>query len=362
MNKRIRILYTISNFNTAGSGKVVHDLANRLDKTKFDIEIACGSDKGDFFSAVKALGFPIHIFETKTAYRPYYSLLFRVLKISKFYKKHQYDIVHSWQWSNDWTEVLAARLVGKKWLYTKKAMGFKSYHWRIKSYLANFIVTVNDDMQKYFINKKAQRLIPFGIDTDYYNLEHFQNNINKNNATFRIITVANLVSVKRIEDLIKAVHNLDDERINLTIIGSNSNDYGQEMQALTQSLQLGKQIEFLGKQPDVRPFFSQADLYVISSEKEGMPMALVEAMSMGIPTLGTDIYGINFVLKNFKNLLFPLGDVEALGQKIKYIQNLDQRGRDQIGASLRQYCVDHFSMTSFIEEHEDLYIKLAGRG
>ena len=207
MNKRIRVLYTISNFNTAGSGKVVYDLANGLDKTKFDIEIACGNDKGDFFNTVKGLGLPIHIFKTKTDYRPYYSLIPRILKISKFYKEHDYDVIHSWQWSNDWTEALAARLVGKKWIYTKKAMGFKSYHWKIKSYLSNFIVTVNDDMQKYFINKKNQKLIPFGIDTDYYKFEYLQNNINKNNDTFRIITVANLVPVKRIEDLIKAAHN-----------------------------------------------------------------------------------------------------------------------------------------------------------
>ena len=83
MSKRIRILFTISNFNTAGSGKVVYDLVNGLDKTKFDVHIACGDNRGAFFKTVKALGLPIHIFETKTYYRPYYSLLFRVNRISK---------------------------------------------------------------------------------------------------------------------------------------------------------------------------------------------------------------------------------------------------------------------------------------
>ena len=251
MNKRIRILYTISNFNTAGSGKVIYDLAKGLDKAKFDIEIACGSNKGEFFKSVKDLGLPIHVFKTKTDYRPYYSLLFRVLKISNFYKKHQYDIIHSWQWSNDWTEALAARLVFKKWIFTKKAMGFKSYHWKIKSYLANFIVTVNDDMQKYFINKKNQKLIPFGIDTDYYNLEHFQNKNPKNIDAFHIITVANLVPVKRIEDLIRAIHGIDNHNIKLTILGDNTNAYGKEMQTLTQTLNLEEHVEFLGKHLDV---------------------------------------------------------------------------------------------------------------
>ena len=72
---------------------------------------------------------------------------------------------------------------------------------------------------------------------------------------------------------------------------------------------LGKQeqIVFLGKHKDVRPFLVNSDLYVIPTlnegRKEGMPMALVEAMSMGIPVLGSNISGVNFVLKDFKNFL-----------------------------------------------------------
>jgi len=66
MSKRLRILFTIPNFNTAGSGKVVYDLVKGLDRKKFDVEIACNSNDGEFFSVVKALGLPIHIFRTTT--------------------------------------------------------------------------------------------------------------------------------------------------------------------------------------------------------------------------------------------------------------------------------------------------------
>ena len=136
-------------------------------------------------------------------------------RISKFYKSHDFDIVHSWQWSNDWTEALAARLIGIKWIYTKKAMGFNK-HWKIKSFLANFIVTINDEMKQYFPNKKAQKLIPIGIDTDYYSPDHFEK---KPSNSFKIITVANLVPVKGIEVLIHAIHQLNDSEITLDILG-----------------------------------------------------------------------------------------------------------------------------------------------
>lgn len=362
MSRKIKVLFTISNFNTAGSGKVVYDLVNGLDKSKFDIEIACEDSNGAFFKTMESLGLPIRIFRTKTHYRPYHTLLFRIWNISKFYKKHQYDLIHSWQWSNDWTEAMAARLIGIKWIYTKKAMGFRSKHWKIKSWLAHFIVTINDEMRDYFPNKKAQALIPLGIDTDYYCSDTFKNNKTTNKSKFNIITVANLVPVKGIEVLLQAVKELNNASLHVTILGANDNDYGQEMMALSKALGIDNQVDFIGKQLDVRPYIAKSDLYIIPTlnkgRKEGMPMALVEAMSMGIPLLGSDITGINFVLKDFRDLLFEAGNVEALAQKINYMQSLPEDKRAAIGHELRAYCMANYSMKAFIDAHEALYKEL----
>ena len=358
-SKKTRILFTISNFNTAGSGKVVYDLVKGLDANKFEIEIACGSNDGTFFKVVESLGVPIHIFETKTPYKPYYNLLYRIWKISKFYKKNHYDIVHSWQWSSDWTEALAAKLVGVKWLYTKKAMGFKNKHWKIKSYLADFIVTINDEMRAYFPKKKQQALIPLGIDTAYYNPKSVSDKKEELTPIFHIITVANLVPVKGIQVLIEAIHSLKDSSVQLTVLGDYDNDYGHDLVALSERLEMQGNIHFLGKKLDVRPYIEKANLYVIPTlnegRKEGMPMALVEAMSMAVPVLGSDITGINYVLKDFKELLFTAGDVQDLALKIEQIRAKDSQSRLEIGQNLRRYCEAHFTMDSFIKAHEALY-------
>lgn len=356
MSKRIRVLYTIPNFNTAGSGKVVYDLVNGLDKAKFDVEIACGNDAGHFFKTVEALGVPIHIIETKTALKPYASLIFRVLKISKFFKKQQYDVVHSWQWSSDWTEALAAKMAGVKWLYSKKAMGFESKHWRIKSYLADFIVTVNTDMINYFPNKIQQKLIPFGLDTSYYNPDLFV--ISNTSDVFKIITVANLVAVKNIEIIIKSIYELKDSSIHLDIVGDTKGAYADTLKQLVIDLELTEQVFFLGKLPDVRPLLAKANLYIISSKQEGMPMALVEAMCMGIPVLGSDVPGVNFVLKDYKDLLFPVGESDVLAKKIREIKSLSAFESEKLGDTLRSYCLEHFSMVGFIKAHEQLYSEL----
>ena len=357
MGKRIKILYTIPNFDTAGSGKVVYDLIKGLDTTKFEIEIACQHKRGKFFKEVEALGFPIHIMETTAPFRPYFSLYFRLRPIINFFKNNKYDVIHSWHWSSDWTEALAARLAGVKWLYTKKAMSWGNRHWKLRSFLADYIITINDEMRNYFPNKKAQKLIPLGIDTEYYKPEkvHFP----QDSKTFKIVTVANLVPVKGIEVLLKAVALLKDDSVQLKIVGDNSNHYGQGLIKLCKELNIDNQVEFTGKVGDVRPLISESDIYIIPTlnegRKEGMPMALVEAMCMAVPVLGSNISGINFVLKDYPGLLFSANDSEALKERILSFQNMAPEERKKIGDSLRLYCVKNFAMENFISEHTKLY-------
>lgn len=360
MNERIKVLYTIPNFDTAGSGKVVYDLIRGLDKTKFEIEIACQHKRGGFFKEVEALGFPIHILETTAPYRPYTSFLKRLKPIIRFFKENNYDVIHSWHWSSDWTEALAARLAGVKWLYTKKAMSWGGHHWKIRSFIANFIITINDEMKDYFPNKRAQKLIPIGIDTEYYKPNRSQ--LPQDSKTFKIVTVANLVPVKGIEVLLNALVLMNDESVQLKIVGDNSNEYGQGLIKLCRELKIEKQVEFTGKVSDVRPLINESDIYIIPTldegRKEGMPMALVEAMCMAIPVLGSDISGINFVLKDFPELLFKAKDSEALSKSLLRFKEMAPDERKIIGKSLRDYCETHFSMESFITAHEELYQSL----
>ena len=357
---KIKVLYTIPNFDTAGSGKVLYDLAKGLNKEKFEVLIACSNDKGAFFEEVQKLGLPIFIRPITKPLKPYFSLLFRLKENIRFIKNNDIDIVHSWHWSSDWTEVLAARIGGAKFVYTKKAMTWGNIHWKIKSYCSNFIITINEEMKNYFPSKKNQKLIPLGLDTNYYNPELFQK---KESSIFKIITVANLVPVKGIEVLIKSLKLMSNKDIILEILGDDRAEYASVLKKKVTELGLQNQITFLGKHNDVRPFLVQADLYVIPTlnegRKEGMPMALVEAMCMAIPVIGSNISGINYVLKDFPTLLFEAKNEKELSDKILTIYNQTKGEREELGKTLRNYCINHFCYQKFINEHEELYTKLA---
>jgi glycosyltransferase involved in cell wall biosynthesis len=360
MNRKIKILYTIPNFDTSGSGKVLFDLAKELDKDKFDVIIACSSARGTFFKEVENLGLPIFIRPITKSLKPYYSLLFRLKENISFIKKEQVDIVHSWHWSSDWSEVLAARLGGAKFVYTKKAMSWGGVHWKIKSYLSNFIITINEEMRAYFSYKKEQQLIALGLDTSFYSPENFPKNAN--NDVLNVITVANLVAVKGIEVLIEAVSALKHLNIQLTILGDDRSDYAIALKDQVNNSSSKEKISFLGKHSDVRPFLAASDLFVIPTlnegRKEGMPMALVEAMSMGLPVLGSNISGINFVLKDFQDSLFEAANSKELSTKIELFYNFSNSERAKKGNELRAYVLEHFTTDKFIFNHELLYSKI----
>ena len=77
----LRILFTIPNFNTAGSGKALLNIAKGLDKNKFEVHIACKTDEGEYFKVVKDSGIPVHVFNYEAPMRPVSALVKQGWKI-----------------------------------------------------------------------------------------------------------------------------------------------------------------------------------------------------------------------------------------------------------------------------------------
>jgi glycosyltransferase involved in cell wall biosynthesis len=90
-------------------------------------------------------------------------------------------------------------------------------------------------------------------------------------------------------------------------------------------------------------------------------MALVEAMAMGLPVLGSDVAGIKDVLKAFPNLLFPASNSEVLAKKIQMLYKTPIDERQLLGSELRAYTEQHFSLEQFIKAHEALYTDVLGK-
>ncbi len=360
--KKIKILYTIPNFDTAGSGKVVYDLVKGLDKQRFEPEICCFHTKGEFFKEIEQLGVKIHLFPFAINYIPYVTFPFRLFRTILFFTKHKFDIIHSWHWSSDFSEPLAAKLSGIPFVYTKKAMGWGNKAWIWRSKLSTKIIAINNDMMTQFFadmqNKAVQ--IPLGVDTRYFHPKQktykSPEGIMITKDDFVIVSVANLVPIKGIEILLNAVKTINDSHIKTLIIGDESSEYGQQLQQQFNN----DQVYFVGKKLDVRPYLAMADVFVIPTkdEGEGMPIALMEAMAMGKIVVGSRVSGIIDILKGFQDNLVEPSNEDSLCQKIIYFKHLNVNVRSLLEEKTRNYMVDNFSLVKFINTHENFYFSM----
>ena len=111
--------------------------------------------------------------------------------------------------------------------------------------------------------------------------------------------------------------------------------------------------------PEIRKKIERSSLFVLSSDFEGMPNALMEAMALGVPCISTDCKGggARFLIKNGTNgLLTPIGDVEALQTAMEKILS-DQFFADNLSHNAHKLCETH-SPEKIYAEWENLIKKV----
>ena len=142
--------------------------------------------------------------------------------------------------------------------------------WRMRSFMANKIITQNTDMMKLYYPKSSKaRLITIGVDCEMYKSTPVSSAFKKewgiNNKDRIIITVANLVPVKGIEILIESFKKITNKIANckLFIVGDDSTPYASELKKnVTNDSKLAKTIIFTGRQNNIVNFLNIAEIYV----------------------------------------------------------------------------------------------------
>lgn len=106
-----------------------------------------------------------------------------------------------------------------------------------------------------------------------------------------------------------------------------------ELKALARDLKIDNSVIFMGRQDNIRKCIESASLFILASNYEGMPNALLEAMATGLPAISTDCPcgGPATVIKNGENgILIPVGDGDALLESMIKLWN-NKTLRDKLG-------------------------------
>jgi N-acetyl-alpha-D-glucosaminyl L-malate synthase BshA len=166
--------------------------------------------------------------------------------------------------------------------------------------------------------------------------------------------VSNFRPVKRIPDVVKIFELVAKEiPARLVLIGD-----GPEVSGaleLAGALGLSERIIYLGSRTDVEDILPAADLFLIPTDTESFGLASLEALSCGVPVIGTKLGGLPEVVENGEcGYLEKLGEVEAMAEKaLKLLKDPDLLGRFKENA--RKRAVEHFDAELLAPEYERFY-------
>jgi len=174
-------------------------------------------------------------------------------------------------------------------------------------------------------------------------------------------TVAVFREQKRLGDWLRAARLMVDQRPDARFLIVGDGPLRGKLDRLTADLGLERHVRFAGLQEDVRSYLAAMDVYMMSSGFEGLPIALLEAMAMGIPPVCTRVGGIpEAVVDGTSGLLVDPGRPEDLAAACGRLL-ADQERRRAVGWEARRRVVREFSMERMMERLHDVYARVCDR-
>lgn len=270
-------------------------------------------------------------------------------------KEGKYDMIHSHSPIGGLLSRLAARKqrkLGTKVIYT--AHGFHFYkgapllNWllfypieKIASRWTDVLITINQEDFAFAKKKmKAKEVIyvpGVGINTLTFkpsdNVETLRKQKRKElgltEESIVLMSVGELNKNKNHEVMIRAMAQLMDKNVHYVIAGRGA--LKEHLEALAEELGAGKQLHLLGFRTDVRDLFKTADVFAHPSFREGLSVAVMEAMASALPIICTSIRGNTDLIDDGKGgYLFNPSDVEGAYLALRKI--VGNNNRSEMGA------------------------------
>lgn len=262
-----------------------------------------------------------------------------------------------------------------KAVFSKKGMGSSS------SFLSKFkynytniesIICVSEAVKKSFSRTMTEKnMSKLTVVYDGINIHRAKEGndlnirelFNINEDKFILGNIANHVKAKDLFTLIRAlsylIYDLGFNNIHLVQMGKFSGNITPEIKKLIIEMKLDNYITLADFQPNALGFLTQFDLYIMSSEREGLPLTIFEAFLKKTPVVSTTAGGIpEAITHDFNGYLCEIGDFENLAKNIYKLIN-DQKKKDEFVSRSYEIFFENFTSEKSAKNLLKIYQKFA---
>jgi N-acetyl-alpha-D-glucosaminyl L-malate synthase BshA len=209
--------------------------------------------------------------------------------------------------------------------------------------------------------KKLISVIPNFVDCSKYirvSDEHVRRQFAPNNEKI-LIHISNFRPLKRVGDVIR-IFNIVRQKIKskLLLVGDGPDRSSAEQ--LARELGIVEDVKFLGKQAEIIPLLSIADLFLIPSQSESFGLSALEAMSCEVPVVASSVGGLpEVVIHGTTGFISEIGDVERMAKYSVELLTNETKHKMFADAS-RKRAVDEFEERGIVSQYENLYENILG--
>jgi glycosyltransferase involved in cell wall biosynthesis len=356
--RKIKVLQLVEDMRLGGLERFIAMLAEGLDKEKYDVEVWCIAEGGSVADELKKAGVQVRVLGIPTYHSPS-----AILKLTREVKKAAPDIIHTHGYFASTIGRIAAKLAGAPVVITHLHTTFSLRRFRnvaIDRFLNLFtdkIICISKEVRDTFINagyriEGKAVVIYTGVDSRKYALSD-------HDGTHNVLSiVASLFPHKGHAYLLEAVSMLAKDFPDLTLQVIGEGCLRNELEETCKALGLSSRVRFLGKRNDIPELLSRSSLFVLPSLREGLGVAIIEAMASGLPVVASDVGGIKEVVADgLSGLLCPPGDAEALARAIRRLLS-DPQMMERMGRRGREICEERFRVETMLEKVGTLYTEL----
>lgn len=294
----------------------------------------------------------------------------RIWRLANILKDEKVDIVQTHLIYSNILGSLAARLAKIPMIATLHSTtarrDLKSWIFkRVENFLlrkfATRIVAVGQvvaDFNKDHYGYRRIDVIPNGIPKPEIpqpgERDRLRQEVTGNGSDSIIITVGRFSSAKGYDDMIEAFNMLRmrDTKSKLLMVGSGGTV--NSIRDKIENLQLTQSVILAGERDDVHHLLALSDVYVSSSHREGLPLAVLEAMMAGLPIVATSVGDIPNVVTEETGVVVPPHRPELLAAAIEDILK-NPKKRAAMGKAAHRRVMNEYSLEAWMKRHIGLY-------
>lgn len=356
----IRVAHLIGSLQVGGAENQVVQLASHLPADRFETHVITFSEREGGFRAA----LPAHVRYWCMRYRRRSAPL-GWWRLYKYLRDNKIDVLQCHMYSAALPGVIIGRLAGVQVVLTTEhgKNSWKTWwHHAIERWLitplTDFRVAVSEDIKRLRIAQDGVPASKIGVIDNAVDTDVPQ--VDPSRPVAIIGSLGRLVDAKDYPTLIQAMRQLREAGREVRAVIAGEGEERQGLQALIQELDLEDHVRLLGVQP-AAVFFRGIDLFVMSSCREGVPVALLEAMAHGLPIVATRAGGIPEVIRDgVDGLLCPIESPDELAQAISKMLD-SQQLRYDCATAARRRVVERYGVEQAGLRWQQLYLDLLGR-